>query len=167
MPSSYIDSVPPIVKALVDLDPHHVLDIGPGWGKFGLLCREYLPHLERLWAIEVPEGRRSTQDVIYDEVIERDVRTVMPEAFLGFDVVLLIDVIEHMTLSEGRDLLRAIQRQHCRVLVSTPQLFVDQHDEHNPYETHVSLWDWQTLRPHDIELDVSTIDSIIYVLAAQ
>jgi hypothetical protein len=166
MPSSFIDSIPPIMKFLIDLQPTRVIDVGPGWGKYGLMCREYLPGLEQLWAVEVTPGRLSTQDVIYDKVFECDARDFSTAGWpwTEADIILFIDVIEHMTRPEGHRLLNAMINSGARVLLSTPKTFIEQHDEDNPYETHRSLWSWRTLQPHGVERDLSTIDSIIYVL---
>jgi hypothetical protein len=168
MPSSFVDAIPPIMKALIGLNPHNIIDIGPGWGKYGLLCSEYLPDLERLWAIEVPEGRRPTQDAIYDRVITKDVRQIHPHHidWSTFDIALMIDVIEHMPLAEGHQVINTIQRG-CPLLVSTPKIFTEQHSDTNPYETHQSLWDWPEFIRHGIVDDFSTIDSVIYLLAAR
>lgn len=164
MPSSFVDSFAPIVHMLIQIQPRKVLDIGPGWGKYGLACREYLPDLEFLAGIDVPQGRLSTQDAIYDHVFVGDVRDAPDKFYSGYDVALLVDVIEHMTLGEGHQLLDTIQTAGCQVLVSTPKVFVEQHDDRNPYEEHKSLWGWEDFVPHGVDADVSTIDSIIYLL---
>lgn len=164
MPSSFADSFAPIVKMLVDAQPAAVLDIGPGWGKYGLACREYLQHLVALEAVEVPEGRLPTQDVIYDVVHESDARKIGSDVFAGFDVVLLVDVIEHMTREEGFELLAAVRATGPHVILATPKLFFHQHDERNPYEDHVSHWEWTDFERFGIGDDRSTIDSIIYRL---
>lgn len=167
MPSSYVDSFAPIVKLLMEARPGRVLDIGPGWGKYGLACREYLD-LEFLAAVEVPQGRLfSTQDAIYDHIFVGDVRNAPDSTFQGYDIALLIDIIEHMSLEEGHQLLTTIQNTGCQPLVSTPKIFTHQHDASNPYETHVSLWGWEDLAGHGVAADASTIDSIIYLLKAK
>lgn len=167
MPSSFVDSYAPIVKLLIERDPQHVMDIGPGFGKYGLACREYLPNLMFIAAIDVPPGRLTTQDAIYDHVFVGDVRDTSENFFRGYQIALLIDVIEHMPIDDGHVVLNTIQRAGCMPLVSTPKIFTEQHDESNPYETHVSLWEWHDLAQHGVEADVSTIDSIIYLLSAR
>lgn len=168
MPSSYVDSFAPIVKVLQAQQPTKVIDIGPGWGKYGLACREYLPDIEHLHALEVHQGRLATQDCIYDWVYTGDVRDPAYTArfWSRWNLALLIDVIEHMTLEEGHQLLGKILSANCAVLVSTPKLFQAQHDDHNPYEEHLSLWAWDDFFNHyRVTVDVSTVDSIIYLLA--
>lgn len=42
MPTSYPENISSIICFIRHLKPKSVLDIGPGFGKYGLLCREYL-----------------------------------------------------------------------------------------------------------------------------
>lgn len=167
VPSSFVDSFAPIVHLLIEQNPARVLDIGPGWGKYGLACREYLPDLEFLAAVEVPQGRLSTQDAIYDHVFVGDARNAPESTFAGYDVALLNDIIEHMPVKDGAQLLNTIQEAGCRPLVSTPKVWMEQRDVSNPYETHVSLWGWEDFVEHGVLVDASTIDSIIYLLKAK
>jgi 2-polyprenyl-3-methyl-5-hydroxy-6-metoxy-1,4-benzoquinol methylase len=162
MPSSYIDSLPPIVHSIIDLAPRRIVDVGPGCGKYGLMCREYLPEIDWLDAVEVREGRRALQDVIYDHVFERDARLF--SGWPAYDLILLIDVIEHMSKEDGHALLSSMLADGAAVLVSTPKTFFEQHAIHNPYEDHLSLWAWPDFDRYVIKADVSTVDSIIYVL---
>lgn len=172
MPSSFVDSVPGVMHCVIAAQPTSVVDIGPGWGKYGLMCREYLPDLQTLDAVEVCEGRDhfgvrgNLQDEIYDHILERDCRKVTAQHWAQYDVALLIDVIEHMPIAHGRDLLRTLLGVDLQVVVSTPKVFVEQHDDKNPYETHVSLWSWEIFQPFGILEDRSTTDSIIYRLGA-
>lgn len=168
MPSSYVDSFPPIVKLLIDLQPEKVIDIGPGWGKYGLACREYLPDLVALDAIEVRQGRLSVQDAIYDNVWTGDVRSYTSGRFWSrWGLALIIDVIEHLPIVEGHLLLDTILTNGCGVLVATPKTWIEQYDEHNPYEEHVSFWEWTEFQEHNIAADASTPDAIIYHLKAR
>lgn len=171
MPSSFVDSVPPIMKAIIDFNPHSIVDVGPGWGKYGLMCREYLPLLGQLHAVEVPEGRLATQDVIYDSIAVGDVRSkyLRSNTFSNeIDLVLMIDVIEHMTKEEGQEVMKEIVNGGSALLISTPKVFEEQHNEHNPHEEHICVWDWEDfwtpgMTPCRKE-DHSTIDSIIMLL---
>ena len=167
MPSSFVDSVPSIMKTIISLDPLAVLDIGPGWGKYGLMCREYLRDLQLLDAVEVPQGRMYTQDCIYDNIIESDIRRA-DVYWSKYDLVIFIDVIEHMEKAEGQKILKDIVSAGASVLVSTPKLWMEQHDENNPFEEHVSHWTWEDFwypgMPAVDKIDDSTIDSVIITL---
>jgi len=162
MPSSYLDSVPPIVHTIIGLAPRRVLDVGPGWSKYGLMCREYLPGLRWIDAVEVPTGRKPIQDQVYDHIFEIDARRF--KGWKPYDLVLLIDVIEHMSKEDGHALVRSMLAAGTSVLVSTPKVFVEQHDDHNPHETHICLWAWDEFYTYNVTVDASTVDSIIYVL---
>jgi hypothetical protein len=164
MPSSYADSFPPIVHAIIEHGPRRVLDVGPGWGKYGLACREYLPDLEMLDAIEVPQGRIRTQPAIYDNVFIGDARHAPEPFYRPYDLVLIIDVIEHLVLADGHNLLGRIQRAGPAVLVATPTCFIEQHGEQNPHEEHLSFWDAAEVSNHSVAVDVSTPDAGIYIL---
>ena len=104
-------------------------------------------------ALQTPEG----EDAVYAfDGTGRAFRILNPHG------ALIIDVIEHMTIAEGQALLNQILRRGCKVLLSTPKIWEEQHDPNNPYETHVSLWTWEDLPP--AALDVSTIDSLIFLM---
>lgn len=164
MPSSFVDSVPGVMHLAISVDPQVVVDVGPGYGKYGLMCREYLPNLQVLQAVEVEEGRLPTQDAIYDHIVTKSVLHVAPPYWGNVELVLLIDVIEHMSKEQGKRLLRTWMDAGCSVIVSTPKIFEEQHDDHNPYEEHVSLWTWEDFIEFRIVEDRSTIDSIIFRL---
>ena len=164
MPSSYVDSVPGVIHLLESYGPRRIVDVGPGWGKYGLMIREYFPKVQQLDCVEVEQGRKPIQDLIYDEVVISDARVLPSEFWEQYQVAMLIDMIEHMSLEDGHELLWTIQRAKCSVVVSTPKVFVEQEDPDNPYEKHISLWSWEEFAPHLVAGDESTIDSIIYRL---
>ena len=57
MPSSQYRQISKIMDLVITLKPNSILDIGAGFGKYGLLCREYL----ELW-----DGRQ-----IYSQFLRR------------------------------------------------------------------------------------------------
>src|SRR4051812_22928392 len=42
MPTSFVDHITPIMRYVMQRNPDTILDIGAGYGKYGLLCREYI-----------------------------------------------------------------------------------------------------------------------------
>ena len=69
-----------------------------------------------------------------------------------YDLVLLIDVLEHFDKHQGQNLLHKILRKNDGVLISTPKKPSSQKDAfNNIYETHRSKWtksDLSSLAPN-------------------
>jgi len=84
---------------------------------------------------------------VYDHIYIGNALDVVPTLEYRYDLILLIDVIEHFTLEEGKRLLAACLQKGKNVLVSTPKDIGSQgHAFDNPYETHKSQW-----QPHHFE----------------
>ncbi|WP_375499376.1 methyltransferase domain-containing protein [uncultured Jatrophihabitans sp.] len=117
-----------------------VLDIGPGVGTYAKLLRD-LP-VSRIVGLEAWEPYVTTYRLgeYYDELIIGDARTTeLPAA----DIVILGDVVEHMTRAEGVELWRrcAVAARRA-VYLSIPIVHYPQDEiEGNPYEVHVEE-DW-------------------------
>lgn len=65
----------------------------------------------------------------------------------SFDVVIALDVIEHLTKKEGLKLNNSLENiARKRVILLTPNGFYHQHDKDNIYEDHKSGWTVQDLK---------------------
>lgn len=141
MPSSKLELAPAILNLAWECKPKRILDIGPGKGKYGLLIREYLNPVETLDCVEAwPPYLAAFPWLygIYDHVISADVREMRVEGLGFYDVVLMIDVIEHMDKEAGIQLLERIPGW---VIVCTPeQFFQNPEADEIPTEKHRSLW---------------------------
>ncbi len=134
------------------IDPHSVLDVGTGFGKYGILCREYL----ELW-----DGRQQYSDFkrridgveafspyitplhnyVYDNLYVEDMRELVAKLDYSYDLVLLIDVLEHLSTPDGKLLLEKLLSKNLGILVSTPKDPSDQKSAFgNTFETHKSRW---------------------------
>lgn len=152
MPTSHLHQLNEIVELIVLTNPRRLLDVGMGFGKYGVLAREYL---------ELRDGRGVYGDwqrridgieafaayvtplhhFIYDHIYIGDALHLIPTLPERYDLILLIDVLEHFTPEDGRLLLQHGCRQARNVLVSTPRQFIPQQDSFgNEYETHRSHW---------------------------
>jgi SAM-dependent methyltransferase len=149
MPTSDPHNINPILSVMINLNPGSVLDIGCGFGKYGVLLREYLDiwheRLERdqwrvrIEAIEAFEGYRNPiHDFVYNQVHYGRAQERLPE--LGrFDAILIADVIEHLEKAEAVALVSECFRHAPVVVVSTPREFFAQGAVlANPYEVHRS-----------------------------
>jgi len=141
MPSCRPDLIPDVLYAVMELEPRTILDVGAGAGKWGVLCREYL----RYWknrdvevdGIEPHEAYRCPAHDCYRVMSTLDVRDVLG-IVKNYDLVLMIDVIEHLPRDDGERLLGAVTGHY---IVTTPNYWSGQGVAFgNEYERHVSRW---------------------------
>lgn len=139
----------PWVVALVHDVPHQrVLDVGPGHGKYAVLLREYTTPPEQLDAVEAhtPYVVAYDLDGLYDQVFHADVCDLTDEQLAAYDLVLMVDVIEHIDKDAAVALLDRIPG---RVVICTPVDFFHNGPGLPDSETHRSHWtgaDWEATR---------------------
>jgi hypothetical protein len=144
-------NLPFVATELQRLKPRSILEIGVGFGKWGVIAREYLEAWQgrfrredwqlRIEGIEIFDGYRNpVWDAAYDHVHIGDALSLA--ATLGhFDVALICDVIEHMDKPVGRELLHRLLDCCDTVILTTPLAFWPQEEEYgNAHEKHISLW---------------------------
>lgn len=144
MPSSNL-AIAPVIMHLVWDAKHNfrypikrILDVGPGRGKYAVLLREYVDPLLIIDAVEA-EQRYITPRLraIYDSVYWEDV-TLMGKRLDNYDLVLMVDVIEHIDKEIALELLNRIPGW---IVICTPQeWFQNPEHEEFPFEEHRSLW---------------------------
>lgn len=137
MPTSLLNLAPLIVahvwEVAAELErPIRILDIGPGFGRYGLLCRELVDGVERglrISRIDAIEAEARYIDAfpwlaaIYDEVFVGDASDPdFADLFGPYDLVLMLDVIEHLDRAKALELLERIPG---RVLIATPRDYFD------------------------------------------
>jgi hypothetical protein len=125
------------------INPQTVLDVGAGVGTYSLLFRKYdfVPKL--LNAIEVWEPYIKEYELLnkYKNVFNVDVREWED---WNYDLVILGDVLEHMSKDEALTLWDKISKQARYAIISIPIIDCPQGHEHdNPYEEHIKD-DWTT-----------------------
>jgi 2-polyprenyl-3-methyl-5-hydroxy-6-metoxy-1,4-benzoquinol methylase len=137
---------------VVLISPASILDVGVGFGKYGFLSREFLEVRDSKaeygkWkrtidGIEAYEGYLTPMhEHIYDEILIGNAIELLPKMKKDYDLILLIDVLEHLHRHEGEKLLDECIGRSGHVIVSTPKVIGGQTDSHdNPYETHRSQW---------------------------
>jgi hypothetical protein len=157
MPSSFPDGIPLILSFLMELKPRSILDVGIGFGKWGLLFREYLDinaqgqaeatyeehrRLIRIDGLEayapyVGEHQRAIYDAIYIGEALRSLPQMDP-----YDLVFAADILEHFTKQEGWAFVtEVLAKAHQGVLLVTPAIEFSQGPVFgNPYEIHRSAW---------------------------
>jgi|SRR5215469_148874 hypothetical protein len=141
------------IKAMILLcRPGIALDIGPGKGKYGKMLKD-IEHETGLTirkiAVEIDKDRiidRFDLHSIYDEIINNDAASIV-KLFpsLTGDIAIAGDVIEHLTKSEGIDLIEYLQYRFKQVFLVIPSDCISYTYEDYEHESHISIW-----RPSDI-----------------
>ena len=150
MPSSRFEVIPFVLTHIVDIKPKTILDIGIGYGKWGVLFREYLdiwdvdkPYDEKgvyITGIEACKEYKNPVWEVYDYVAIQDVmESVSAMTKVEYDLIFMGDVIEHFTKEEGLLLLDTLKYKNA--IIVTPKLVSVQKEVYNnPYEIHKSSW---------------------------
>ena len=181
MPTSHPHQISTIMAKILELRPCSVLDIGVGFGKYGYLCREYL----ELW-----DGREQYHDwkcvidgieafefyitdiqkAIYNNIYIGDALDILPlKQPLGvdgkYDLVLLIDVLEHFSRDDGELLLKKIEQTARAVLLSIPKQVSKQGAAFgNEYESHISSWSIKDFTKYHHRIALPDSRSYIYII---
>ena len=148
--ASVFDNV--IMKMIQLCDPDTVLDIGPGAGKYGRMLLALEAERKRpirKLCVESDNERviqRFDLRNLYDDIINEDAAQLAKRypALTG-DIAIAGDVIEHLTKSEGVDLIEYLQYRFKHIFLVIPVDWVSFEYRDHQYESHIAIW-----RPDDI-----------------
>lgn len=176
MPTSHLYQIHEIVTLIRAADPFSLLDIGCGFGKYGFLAREYLElwdgrekYLEWRRRIDGVEGCAEyitdLQRLIYNNIYLGHAQEVLPTLNFRYDLILMVDVIEHFDKDEGREVLRHCQRLAKNLIISTPKTTIMRDGTFgNPLEAHVSQWTLEDLAWYGPNFVINNQSSLIVFL---
>lgn len=144
MPISNWDQIPAIMNEVYRLQPKTVLDLGIGFGKYGPLLREVLDGMlgrcrPEQWQarIEGSEAHHAYDNPCwecYSMVYAEDFTQDPPD---GYDLVLMIDSLEHLEPEQGRKFLEDLVANNRHVIISVPVVPMPQGAVYgNEFETH-------------------------------
>lgn len=152
MPTSHWHQLNEIVELMVITNPRSILDIGVGFGKFGYLAREYL----EIWCGSGKYNKWDRQidgieifkdyilpihELIYDHLFIGNAIDIVPNLENKYDLILLIDIIEHFDFEEGMKLLELCRKVGRNIIISTPyDIGVQGEAFDNPHEAHEFQW---------------------------
>ncbi len=127
MPISDIHAIPAILDEVYRLQPERMIELGIGFGKYGVLCREVLDAMygrcrpnqwqRKIYGIEGFKEYANPCWEIYDSVTVADFTTVPVD---GYDLVLMVDSLEHLEPAAGRAYLDGLIARNRHVIVSVP-----------------------------------------------
>lgn len=152
MPTSWYQATTPIMQRIMMEAPQSILDIGVGFGKYGVMLREVLDIAYERYGKEEWTGRidgiesfapynNPLHNYAYDTIYYEPVQECIDRLGM-YDVILLIDVLEHFTKEEGEKLIeKLMEHTQKALLISTPIDPAPQADyKGNTAEAHLSRW---------------------------
>jgi hypothetical protein len=139
-----------ICERIIKIKPKAVLDIGIGFGKYGFLSREYTDiyhgnHFEWKTKIDGIEGFEryvtELQRIIYDNIYIGDATKIIKTLDI-YDLILSVDMLEHLEKDQGMILLQDIRKHSKRAIISLPiypskQRYIKYNNKFGP---HRSIW---------------------------
>jgi hypothetical protein len=154
MPSSRYEQITTIMEVIMSLKPKALLDIGAGFGKYGVLAREYLElwderyeHHKSTWrhTIDGIEGDASyitpVHEYVYNHIYVGDATEIVPTLQGPYNLVLMIDVFEHIEREAGKKLVRDLLNISDGILICVPAEYNEQDAIfNNPFEMHRTHW---------------------------
>lgn len=119
MPTS--DYYSDVLHVIEQINPESILDIGVGFGKWGVLCREILEiyqgrYYSKDWkktidGIEIFESYRNEfWELVYNNIYVGDAMDAVDRLGM-YDLILCCDVIEHFVKDDGLVLLEKLLQQ--------------------------------------------------------
>lgn len=152
MPTSWYQVIPELIDQIMIDQPQSILDVGIGFGKYGVLLREtfdiaYERYEKHSWAVKIDgiEGfeqyRNPLHDYVYDHVFYGKIDDLVDQLPV-YDTILLIDILEHLEKEAGLSLIwKLLQHTKKSLNISTP-LNPAPHQEYlsNELKHHKSRW---------------------------
>lgn len=125
--------------------PKRILDVGCGYGKYGVLLREYLDPTPIVDGVEAwePYVRDHNLKNMYNHLYVDDVCNLAQDTLDLYDMVVMGDVIEHIEKDKAIDLLSRIKGW---VIIATPFNHFHTDEGLPPTEAHVSHWTEQDFK---------------------
>lgn len=112
-----------------------ILDIGAGTGKYRNLLNEF-PNVDGVEIFE-PYIKRYRLTEMYRDVFHYDAVLLDHGVLRSYDLVILGDVLEHLSVEDARAFLSRIDYDRQTVLIAVPFEYEQGEVDGNPHEVHV------------------------------
>ncbi len=141
------------IELLRKLDPKSILDVGVGFGRWGILFREFLEIWDNgryngKWQVAIdgveifPGYIKDYHKYFYNEIYLGNALEFLETTGNTYDLINFGDVIEHFTKEEGVKLIELALKKGKIVLINIPigRHWAQEGTQENPYEEHKSVW---------------------------
>jgi len=176
MPTSHLHQVVDIMELILFTEPLSILDVGVGFGKYGFLSREYLELWDgkqkygkfkvRIDGIEIQRSYLTpVHKFIYDNIYIGDAQNILSNLKVDYDLILLIDILEHFEYDQGIALLKKCVKLGRNIVIATPQNIGKQENVFdNPFERHKCQWNKKDFRSFtDICFMANKLSLVCYI----
>lgn len=182
--TSFPENIPIILNIAAALRPSRILDVGPGFGKFGLMLREALLSIraeERNEAFPVQEFfidcsescryfiDQPWHNALYDRHLHGNIFNFKFEVLKErpYDLFLMIDIVEHAPKDKWLGWIRdaRLAFPKAQFLISTPKqvCFYKTHFYGDDCPIHQSQWCWDDFKIFPADF-IDTKNSMIVVV---
>ncbi len=142
------------IDAMMKINPSSILDVGAGFGRWGMLAREFCElwrerHFPSQWALRVDAVEAFADNIseyhhlFYNNIyVEDAAEFVSDEVCQRYDLIILGDVLEHLERKAGKDLLERCIANAKYVMVNIPLGPEWEQGEvyGNKFERHQAVW---------------------------
>jgi hypothetical protein len=165
--------IPFCIDALMKMAPRRVLDVGVGFGRWGMIVREfcdvwYSRIFQDQWEVELegieafPKSITDYHREFYDKIHLGDAAELIPTLPGPWSVTIYGDVLEHFTKEKAHELLNISLDRSEYVVVNIP--IGEEHPQGeaygNVYERHLSSWQVSDFAPFGLVRHVLLKDYI-------
>ncbi|MBN8586243.1 MAG: class I SAM-dependent methyltransferase [Ignavibacteria bacterium] len=141
------------IELIRKLDPQSILDVGAGFGRWGILFREFLEIWDgaryggnwqrKIDAVEIYPGYiKDYHHYFYNNIFIEDAASFIESTRNRYDLINFGDVIEHLDKPAGIKMLEDALTKSRYVLVNVPigKFWPQEGTPDNPFEAHRSIW---------------------------
>jgi hypothetical protein len=145
MPYSFSTFDEKIYEIANSFRPTSVLDVGAGAGKIGKIVSKSArihQYSCKIIGYEIYQKYIGLYDLkwIYDEIINKDIMTIVEENDVNYDIIFFGDSLEHISKENGLKLLEFLRDKCEFIVIITPENYPQGEVEGNAHEAHLSNW---------------------------
>ena len=152
MPTSDGENKEIVVKWFEQIKPKKTVDIGAGEGTYSKLIMDYSSVPSGFWtAVEAwaPYATEYKLIELYDNIVIGDACYIDYRKINDghSDLAIAGDVLEHMTKTESKELIKELMEHADNLIISVPLLHLDQEPyKGNWFETHLDHWHFEEMK---------------------